>query len=684
MRKVYRVKGMSCVNCARTIEIALKRLRGVKEVRVSFELGRVEVEYDPGKVSEEEIAARIRDLGYLPEEEKDRKEELLLGFSLLSSFLFLLLMIVRPPYGLEVQLLLSGLVQFTAGLKFYRGALYSLREGTAGMDVLVSLGTTGSYVYSLLAYLKLLPGTPFFETNVFLITFVRAGKYIEERAKERAIRGLKEFISSSYSRVRVLSEGREVEKDPREVVKGEKIVLRSGDEVLLDGKVLEGEAYVSEAVITGESRPLLKKKGDLVYSGSVVESGYLLVEVVKSFERSYLSQLRRLAEEALRRKPRIQRLADRVSHYFVYGVVSLSLLTLLYWLLREGDLQKAVNFSLALLVVSCPCAFGIAVPLAVSLGLYEALRRGVFLKSSEVFELVPKVNTVIFDKTGTLTEGKFRVERYEVREEEALEKVYYMEQFSGHPIARSLREFLKDKVKREVSLEGCREIKGVGVRCGEYIVGKGELWGISPGNGYKVVGFGRGKKLLALFYLRDTLREEARTVVRYLKEKGLEVVMLTGDEERNALGVARELGIDRVIANVRPEEKLKVVEEFQRRGRKVLMVGDGVNDAPALARADVGVAVAGGTDLAKLSGSVLVTSLKKIPLLFGLSEKVYRKIKENLFWAFVYNVVAMPVAAGFFYEKGLYLRPELAGLIMSLSSVSVVLNTLRLKRGLDF
>ncbi len=684
MRKVYRVKGMSCVNCARTIEIALKRLGGVKEVRVSFELGRVEVEYDPGKVSEEEIAARIRDLGYLPEEEKDRKEELLLGFSLLSSFLFLLLMIVRPPYGLEVQLLLSGLVQFTAGLKFYRGALYSLREGTAGMDVLVSLGTTGSYVYSLLAYLKLLPGTPFFETNVFLITFVRAGKYIEERAKERAIRGLKEFISSSYSRVRVLSEGREVEKEPREVVKGEKIVLRSGDEVLLDGKVLEGEAYVSEAVITGESRPLLKKKGDLVYSGSVVESGYLLVEVVKSFERSYLSQLRRLAEEALRRKPRIQRLADRVSHYFVYGVVSLSLLTLLYWLLREGDLQKAVNFSLALLVVSCPCAFGIAVPLAVSLGLYEALRRGVFLKSSEVFELVPKVNTVIFDKTGTLTEGKFRVERYEVREEEALEKVYYMEQFSGHPIARSLREFLKDKVKREVSLEGCREIKGVGVRCGEYVVGKGELWGISPGNGYKVVGFGRGKKLLALFYLRDTLREEARTVVRYLKEKGLEVVMLTGDEERNALGVARELGIDRVIANVRPEEKLKVVEEFQRRGRKVLMVGDGVNDAPALARADVGVAVAGGTDLAKLSGSVLVTSLKKIPLLFGLSEKVYRKIKENLFWAFVYNVVAMPVAAGFFYEKGLYLKPELAGLIMSLSSVSVVLNTLRLKRGLDF
>ncbi|NPB07446.1 MAG: cadmium-translocating P-type ATPase [Aquificae bacterium] len=684
MRKVYRVKGMSCVNCARTIEIALKRLRGVKEVRVSFELGRVEVEYDPGKVSEEEIAARIRDLGYLPEEEKDKKEELLLGFSLLSSFLFLLLMIVRPPYGLEVQLLLSGLVQFTAGLKFYRGALYSLREGTAGMDVLVSLGTTGSYVYSLLAYLKLLPGTPFFETNVFLITFVRAGKYIEERAKERAIRGLKEFISSSYSRVRVLSEGREVEKEPREVVKGEKIVLRSGDEVLLDGKVLEGEAYVSEAVITGESRPLLKKKGDLVYSGSVVESGYLLVEVVKSFERSYLSQLRSLAEEALRRKPRIQRLADRVSHYFVYGVVSLSLLTLLYWLLREGDLQKAVNFSLALLVVSCPCAFGIAVPLAVSLGLYEALRRGVFLKSSEVFERVPKVNTVIFDKTGTLTEGKFRVERYEVREEEALEKVYYMEQFSGHPIARSLREFLKDKVKREVSLEGCREIKGVGVRCGEYVVGKGELWGISPGNGYKVVGFGRGKKLLALFYLRDTLREEARTVVSFLKEKGLEVVMLTGDEERNALGVARELGIDRVIANVRPEEKLKVVEEFQRRGRKVLMVGDGVNDAPALARADVGVAVAGGTDLAKLSGSVLVTSLKKIPLLFGLSEKVYRKIKENLFWAFVYNIVAMPVAAGFFYEKGLYLRPELAGLIMSLSSVSVVLNTLRLKRGLDF
>jgi len=682
MKKSYRVKGMSCVNCARTIEFALKRLEGVKSVRVFFELERLEVDFDPAKISEEEIIRRVQELGYsLEEDSKGGKEETLLLFSLVVSAVFLLSMFIDFPYELELQFILSTLVHFTAGLKFYRNAFQSLKQGVAGMDVLVALGITGAYLYSILAYIGFIEGKPFFETNVFLITFVRLGRYIEERAKERAVKGLKSFINLSLRKVKVLEGEKEVEKNVREVLKGERVVYRTGDEILLDGVIIEGEALVNEAVLTGESIPVLKKKGDKVVSGSLVENGFIVVEVERVFESSYINQVKKLIEESLKSKPSIQRLADKVSHYFVQGVVLVALFTFFFWFWAMGSIEEAVRFSLAVLVVSCPCAFGIAVPLAVSTGIYEALKRGIFPKKTSIFEVIPFINTVVFDKTGTLTEGNFKVERYEASSEEVLEKVYFMEQFSNHPVAKALRNFLKEKVKKGESLKDCKEIRGVGVQCGEYIVGKGELWGLTSA-GYQVVGFGTKDKLLAVFYLRDFLRPEAREVVKKLKELGLEVMIFTGDKEENALAIASELGVDRVEYELKPEDKLRELERLQRKGKRVLMVGDGINDAPALAKADVGVAVSGGTDLAKLSGDVIVNSIGAIPFLVILGRKVYKKIKENLFWAFIYNITFIPVAAGIFYKYGLYLKPEIAGILMSLSSITVVLNTLRLKKEL--
>ncbi|RUM29541.1 MAG: cadmium-translocating P-type ATPase, partial [Aquifex sp.] len=583
------------------------------------------------------------------------------------------------PLKLEVQFLLSSIVQFTAGWKFYKGAYSSLKKGVGSMDTLVALGTTGAYLYSLLSYFNFINSTPFFETNVFLITFVRLGKFIEEKAKEKAIKGLKELVNLSFKKVKVLEGNREVEKNVREVFKGEKVVYRSGEQILLDGVVIKGEGLVNEAVITGEPLPVLKKEGDEVYSGAVLERGYIITKVKKTFESSFINTVRKLVEESLREKPQIQRISDKVSHYFVLFVVILSALTFLVWFIKTGEINKAVQFSLAVLVVSCPCAFGIAVPLAVSVGIYKAVKKGILPKKGSVFEVAPKVNTVIFDKTGTLTEGKLKVKEINVPKE-YFEILYTMENYSNHPVAKAIREYLKPFVKEEAKLKGCEEILGVGVKCGEFIVGKGELWGKNSQNGVIRVGFGTKDKLIGEIILEDSVRKEAKEVVEFFKRRGIDVILLTGDTKENAKKIAEELGIKEVIANVKPEEKLNVIRKLQREGRKVCMVGDGVNDAPALAQSDLGIAVSEGTDLAKISGDIVIHRLLSIPEVFTLSERVYRKIKENLFWAFAYNVIFIPLATGILWNKGIYLKPEFAGLLMALSSVSVVLNTLRLIR----
>lgn len=309
-----------------------------------------------------------------------------------------------------------------------------------------------------------------------------------------------------------------------------------------------------------------------------------------------------------------------------------------------------------MLVVSCPCAFGIAVPLAVSVGIFKALKEGILVKKSSIFEVFPKINTVVFDKTGTLTEGKFIVEKFEVKDKKPLGIVYSMKKFSNHPVAKALRNFLKDKFKGEVNVYNCREILGVGVECGDHIVGKGEIWGIRSDNGYQIIGFGTKNKLLALFYLRDKVREEAREVIERLKGKAIEVILLTGDRKENAKELAKMLGIDKVFAEVKSEEKLKIVEDLQKKGKGVCMVGDGVNDAPTLAKADIGVAILEGTDLAKISGDVIIHSLLPLVEIIELSERVYRKIKENLFWAFVYNALFISITAGVLYSYGFYLK----------------------------
>ncbi len=673
MKRTFKVEGMSCVNCARTIEIALKRKEGVKRVEVSFELGRVRVEFDEEKIGEEEIVRTIDSLGYRVAEEEGRGELPLLIFSGTASLIIVLLMIYPIKGGIYLQFLLSTLVQILGGWKFYRGAYSSLSKGVAGMDVLVALGTSGAYLYSLLALLGFIKGSPFFETNALLITFVRGGRFIEERAKRRATGLLRSMLSAHHSEVKVLEDGREIRKGAREVRRGERVLYRSGDMILLDGIVVKGSAHVSEAVLTGEPEPILKREGDRVVSGSIVEEGLIEVSVERSYEESYLSRIGSLIDEALSDRPRIQRIADRVSHYFVQAVVLVSIATFFMWYKATSDIQTATQFALAVLVISCPCAFGIATPLAITVGITKALRRGVLVKKPSVLEAVPGLDTIVFDKTGTLTEGRFEVVRFEAEDPEALDLAYTMEMRSNHPIARAIREFARERGAREVRLEGCEELRGKGVRCGELFIGYTPK---AEGEG-KVVSLTRNGRVLATFHLKDRLREEAREVVEEVKRLGLKTVLLSGDRRESAEKVARMLGIDEVVAEVSPEEKREFIQKLQREGRKVGMVGDGINDAPALAQADVSFAVAQGVDLAKQVGDVvLLGGIKTLPRAVRIGRSVSRKVKQNLFWAFIYNVIGIPVAAGLLHGQGIYLKPEIAGLMMALSSLSVVLNTL--------
>ncbi len=678
MKKTFKVEGMSCVNCARTIEIALKRKDGIRDVEVSFELGRVKVDFDEDKIGEEEIVRTIDSLGYrVVEEEESGRDLLVLLLSGVSSLIIVLLMLYPVKGALYVQFLLSTLVQVIGGWKFYRGAYSSLSKGVAGMDVLVSLGTSGAYLYSLLALVGFIKGTPFFETNALLITFVRGGRFIEEKAKRRATQLLRNMLSAQHSEVVVVEGSKEIKKNVREIARGERVVYRSGDIVLLDGIVVKGSAYVSEAVLTGEPEPVLKREGDRIISGSVVEDGVVEVQVESSYESSYLSKIGALIDKALSDKPRIQRLADRVSHYFVQVVVLISLGTFFLWFKATSDIQTAVQFALAVLVISCPCAFGIATPLAITVGISKALKGGILIKRPSILELVHRIDTLVFDKTGTLTEGKFEVVRFELKVPGALDLAYTMEMRSNHPIAKAIREFARNRGAKEVQLEGCEEIRGKGIRCGEFFIGDARE---ANGN-EKIVSLTQNGQVLAVFHLKDTLRSEAREVVEEIKKLRIKPVLLSGDRKENTERVAKLLGIEEFVAEVSPEEKREFVRRLQKEGRKVGMVGDGINDAPALAQADVSFAVAQGVDLSKQVGDVvLLGGIKVLPRAIRIGGSVSRKVKQNLFWAFIYNVIGIPVAAGLFSKYGIYLKPEVAGLMMALSSLSVVFNTLLMTR----
>jgi Cu+-exporting ATPase len=718
----FDIAGMNCANCAATIEKRLRKVEGVEDVAVNFARNSGQASYDPDVTTPDEIYAAVRDAGYQAWPQAQRSEartmaaqqarlELLHLIIATAGAVPIMLLMFFPVFGSATPWVIAALatgVQFSAGIGFYTSAWKSLRNRAANMDVLVALGISAAYGYSVLALFGVLgpDATVFFETSAMLIMFIRFGKWLESRAKGRAGAALERLLHLQADRAVLYEDGTEREVDIAEVKPGDRLLVRAGEKIPVDGSVIEGEAAVDESMLSGESVPVSKEPGAEVSGATINRSGRLVIEATRVGDETALAQIVRMVEEAQGDKAPIQRIADRVSNYFVPAVLVVALSAFVVWLfVLESTFLFAFQMGISVVVIACPCALGLATPTAIMVGSSVGLERGILFKKAAVLEQISRLEVLLLDKTGTLTSGTFEVQEVyagaDISEDEVLRLAASLEEGSNHPLARSIVEQARQRELQWESIANIEEIGGQGMQAridGEqYYCGQQSLLernGVELASvqdqaqrlaaaGNSLVFLARSKQILGIIALGDELKPDAAGVIQDLQNLGLECVLLSGDRRAAAEAVAKKLGIEQVEAEVVPEEKLDVVRRYQQNADFVGMVGDGINDAPALAQADIGIAIGSGTDVAKETGDLILVKddLRDIERGIRLGRFTLRKIKQNLFWAFFYNTLGIPVAAGVLYPAfGIYLRPEYAGLAMAFSSVSVVLNSLLLRR----
>ncbi len=709
------ISGMSCASCAARIERALRSVPGVVEATVNFADESASVRLSDGATVAQLIEA-VRAAGYdaAAEEEADALEQLrreqerelranlrLFVFgAVLTAAIMALGWLFRGQWAAWALLALATPVQVLVGGPFYVRAAAALRRGSANMDLLVALGATAAYGYSLALVLGGKHEGLYFDSAAAILTLITLGKYLEAKAKRRAADAIRSLLNLAPETAIVVRDGAEQEKPASDVRLGELIRVRPGMRIPVDGVVVEGQSAVDESAITGESVPVAKGPGDEVVAGTVNTEGSFVFRATRVGRDTELARIVRLVAEAQATRPPIQRLADRVAAVFVPAVVAVAAGTFLLWLFaaKPGDLAWAVRVAVAVLVIACPCAMGLATPVAVMVGSGVAAERGLLFRSAAALERLARATVCVFDKTGTLTTGQPAVDdvrAWKMDERELLRLAGAVEALSEHPLARAIAGAAGKQAGKlgrasdfrstpghgaEGVVNGRRlavgrqtYVLGEGLSAPEELTAQAEAW---RAEGKTVVWVAVDRQPAGIIALSDSVAPGAAETVRRLRRRGLRVALLTGDAEATARSVARSVGIDEVLAEVRPEGKAERIAELQRRGDVVAMVGDGINDAPALARADVGIALGAGADAAIESAEVTLATrdLLAVARALDLSRATLRTIKQNLFWAFGYNVAAIPLAAA-----GL-LSPIVAAAAMAFSSVSVVTNSLRLKR----
>lgn len=737
------ISGMHCASCALIIEKALKKLPGVKEANVNFGAEKAMVIYDQTVNKEEDIIEIIKKAGYQAEiikktdseyeknkrdrEIKNQRQKFLVSFLLSLPMLYFMffdfvkwlpLRTQLLPYIGIISFILTTPIQFIIGSGFYKGMRSALRMKTFNMDSLIAIGTSVAYFYSLINFIfytttkgsviglagEKIPEL-YFETAAFLITFVILGKYLEVKAKGKTSDAIKKLMGLQPKIARVVRNGVTQDLPIEQVVKGDIIVVRPGEKIPVDGVIIKGSSAVDESMVTGESLPVEKNINDAVIGGTINKTGSFEFKVEKVGEETMLSQIIQLVEQAQGSKAPIQDFADRISARFVPAVIAVALLTFIVWYLFLGvPLSFALMAFTAVIVIACPCALGLATPTAIMVGTGKGAEQGILVKGGEPLEEACKINTIVFDKTGTLTHGKPKVTDIEsfgeLDEDEILKIAGSIEKQSEHPLAEAIyQEAEKSKLILE-NIENFKAVAGHGVRADlkgvVYYLGNRKLiienvnLSIEKINrklerleqqGKTAMILSTKEKIVGIIAVADTIKETSKEAVEKLKKMGLEVYMITGDNKITAKAIAQQVSISKVLAQVLPEDKVKNIKKLQDEGKKVAMVGDGINDAPALAQANLGIALGSGTDVAMETGGIVIIKNDLLDVInaIDLSRSTLSKIKQNMFFALFYNVIGIPIAARVFAFAGIILKPELAGLAMALSSVSVVSNSLLLR-----
>lgn len=737
-KETFMLEGMHCTSCALAIEQAVKQLPGVEDVVVNVTTEKLSVTYLAARLTSAEIIQAVRDAGYKAElldetdvrGQMDRLEEQAhqTWYRFVWSALFSLPLVylsMGPMLGLWLPDALSprlhaisyGLVQLLLTLpvlflnrQYYVNGFKALVKKHPNMDSLVALAASFAFSYSAYSFFKIVTGMDsfvhqlYFESVVVILTLITLGSYLESRTKGRASQAIQKLLSLTVNDVRVIRQG-EIQLIPLEQVTSEDICfIQPGERVAIDGLILDGQSAVDESMLTGESLPVDKQAGDHVFAGTINGQGALKVQPSRLGQDTLLAQIIQLVERAQQTKAPIAAIADRVSGVFVPIVLGLSLLSFLFWffVMRES-LDFALTVATAVLIIACPCALGLATPTAIMVGSGRAAEQGILFKGGDILEKTYQVQTIVFDKTGTLTQGKAQLQHIVLLaadKEQALQEVASLEQYSQHPLGEAIVKAARDQDYDLLTVTDFQSFVGLGVTGvidqHRLAVGNSELMsqqGIDISSaqtyaeqaalkGQTVVYYAKDNQLCALFIVADRIKADSRATVKALQDLGLQTVMLTGDHAITARAIADEVGIDQVFSQVLPAQKAQIIADLKASGQLVAMVGDGINDAPALTLADIGISIGSGTDIAiEAADVILMTSaVRDVVECLELSRQTIRVVKQNLFWAFSYNSLMIPVAMGILHVfGGPLLSPMLAGFAMSLSSISVVLNALRLR-----
>lgn len=736
------ISGMHCASCAGIIERQLKKIRGVKEATVNFAAEKAAVFFDSLLVQHSDLIRAIKNAGYDAEiiDEKDtefeaRKQQktisgifkrLIAGiiFSLPLLYFMLMDFIVLPgagflpPYFGIISLILATPVQFIIGAGFYRGMWSSLKMKTFNMDSLIAIGTSTAYFYSLVNFIfyalrnNSLIGLEgkipemYFETAAFLITFVILGKWLEAKTKGKTSDAIKKLMGLAPKTARVIRGGETIDISIDDVVVGDIVLVRPGEKIPVDGEIIKGSSAIDESMVTGESMPVEKTLGDNVIGATINKTGSFEFRAVKVGSDTTLARIIRLIEEAQGSKAPIQAFADRISAWFVPAVIIVAVLTFLVWFLLLGSsLSFALMTFTAVIVIACPCALGLATPTAIMVGTGKGAEHGILIKGGEPLEIAQKIEAIIFDKTGTLTKGKPEVTEIlsfsDLDEDDLLMIAAGLERSSEHPLAEAIYNYAIDEGMEIEEAIDFKAVPGHGVvgkvHKKKYFFGNSKLIGDVAKldlekfvrkigrlekQGKTVMILADEKEILGCIAVADTVKETSKEAVIKLQQMGIEIYMITGDNRTTAEAIGSQLGIKNILAEVLPEDKAKEVKKLQDLGKIVAMVGDGINDSPALAQADLGIAMGSGTDVAMESGGIVMVKndLRDTVAAIQLSKETFGKIKQNMFFALFYNTIGIPIAARVFAFAGLTLKPELAGLAMALSSISVVINSLSLRK----